>query len=130
LVAAFELALQQLLDEADGPVRVRVDGNSIPLNLVGAESINYLIKGDATDWVIGAASILAKVERDALMCEKSQAYPVYHWDKNKGYGSASHIQSIQEHGLSPLHRVTFCTRFTRDQGLTVQEILGSPGGET
>lgn len=68
-----------------------------------------LIKGDALSYVIGAASILAKVYRDELMVEYAKAYPEYAFEKHKGYGTKVHIDAIKEHGPCPIHRKTFMT---------------------
>ncbi len=51
----------------------------------------------------------------ALMSELDTRYPGYGFAHNKGYGSADHIAAIKEHGLSPVHRVSFCTAFTQDR---------------
>ena len=48
------------------------------------------------------------------MCRMSERYPVYGFDANKGYASKDHIDAIKEHGLSPIHRVSFCTAFTQE----------------
>ena len=60
---------------------------------------------------ISAASIVAKVTRDALMVALDAEYPAYHFAENKGYGSAEHIAAIREHGLCPVHRASFCSNF-------------------
>ena len=60
---------------------------------------------------VAAASIVAKVYRDALMTKLHMEYPDYHWYGNKGYGAAKHIEAIRKIGLSPLHRVSFCGNF-------------------
>jgi ribonuclease HII len=65
------------------------------------------IKGDATYQSIAAASILAKTHRDLLMENYHQQYPVYHWDKNKGYPTKEHRMGIKAFGASPLHRISF-----------------------
>ena len=70
-----------------------------------------VIHGDALSYSIGAASIIAKVHRDALMDEYAKTYPQYAFEKNKGYGTAAHIQGIKEHGLCPIHRRTFTKNF-------------------
>ena len=62
---------------------------------------------------IAAASIVAKVERDALMCRYAEEYPEYSFDACKGYASAAHIEAIKRYGLTPIHRATFCTAFTQ-----------------
>ena len=70
-----------------------------------------VIGGDALCYSIGAASIIAKVYRDALMDKYAETYPHYGFEKNKGYGTAAHIQGIKEHGLCPIHRKTFTKKF-------------------
>ena len=70
-----------------------------------------VIHGDALSYSIGAASIIAKVYRDHLMDEFAKDYPHYAFEKNKGYGTAAHIQGIKEHGLCPIHRRTFTKNF-------------------
>ena len=66
-----------------------------------------IIKGDAKSVSIAAASILAKVTRDHMMVEYDQLFPDYGFAKHKGYGTAAHIQAIQELGPCPIHRRSF-----------------------
>ncbi len=70
-----------------------------------------IVHGDALSYSIGAASILAKVYRDNLMDKYAEEYPYYAFEKNKGYGTAAHIQGIKEHGLCKIHRRTFTKNF-------------------
>jgi ribonuclease HII len=65
------------------------------------------IKGDAISYLIGAASIVAKVARDRLMCDYSKLYPQYGFEQNKGYGTSEHIRAIREYGPCPIHRMSF-----------------------
>jgi len=65
------------------------------------------IKGDALSYLIGAASILAKVQRDRYMIEQDAIYPQYGFARNKGYGTAEHIAALREYGPCPLHRRSF-----------------------
>ena len=89
------------------PDTVLIDGNPI-----GAHPLEKcVVKGDARVACISAASIVAKVTRDALMVEYAAQYPQYHLDSCKGYASAAHIAAIREYGLSPIHRVSFCENF-------------------
>lgn len=76
---------------------------------LGACSIPQLsiVKGDAKSQSIAAASIVAKVIRDREMLKWHREYPDYHFDRNKGYGTAEHIKVLHERGLSPIHRVSF-----------------------
>lgn len=64
-------------------------------------------RGDQTYQSIAAASIVAKVHRDHLMQALSISYPAYHWDKNKGYGTAAHRRALQDFLPVPHHRKTF-----------------------
>ncbi|HWQ57706.1 MAG TPA: ribonuclease HII [Clostridia bacterium] len=66
-----------------------------------------IVHGDALSYLIGAASVIAKVERDAYMTNMHELYPHYGFDRNKGYGTAEHIAAIREYGPCPLHRRSF-----------------------
>ena len=70
-----------------------------------------IIKGDSKSISIAAASIIAKVTRDRMMRVYDEIYPEYGFAKNKGYGTASHIEAIGKVGLSPIHRHTFVKNF-------------------
>ena len=65
-------------------------------------------KGDATSIAVAAASILAKVTRDDYMIQLDKQYPIYHFAKNKGYGTKDHLQAIENYGFVPgVHRLSF-----------------------
>jgi ribonuclease HII len=66
-----------------------------------------IIGGDAVSFSIASASIFAKVTRDKLMVENHEAWPVYGFDKHKGYGTAFHLQMIKENGICNIHRKSF-----------------------
>lgn len=66
-----------------------------------------IIKGDAKSVSIAAASIVAKVKRDRYMLEMNREYPGYHFERNKGYGTADHIEALKQLGPCPIHRRTF-----------------------
>ncbi|MFA5946008.1 MAG: ribonuclease HII [Patescibacteria group bacterium] len=84
---------------------VFVDGNQrIPYARFDQETV---IGGDGKVFSIAAASIVAKVYRDALMKRLHKRFPVYHWDENAGYGTPAHRTAIREHGLTPFHRTSF-----------------------
>ena len=70
-----------------------------------------IIKGDAKSISIGAASIIAKVTRDAMMVEYDKIYPEYDFASNKGYGSAKHIEALKKYGPCPIHRKSFIHNF-------------------
>lgn len=68
---------------------------------------DIIIKGDEKSVSIAAASILAKVTRDRLMQKIHEEFPMYEFNKNMGYGTKKHIESIHTYGVSPYHRKTF-----------------------
>lgn len=86
------------------PSSILVDGNQLPSVAMPARAI---IQGDATVPAISAASILAKVARDAVMLELHAAYPDFGFDRHKGYGTALHMSALQRLGPTPAHRRSF-----------------------
>lgn len=70
-----------------------------------------IIKGDAKIYSIAAASIIAKVTRDRIIRSYDKIYPEYEFIKNKGYGTAKHIEAIKQYGLCPIHRRSFTKNF-------------------
>ncbi len=66
-----------------------------------------LVHGDALSYMIGAASIVAKVARDRYMIELDAKYPMYGFARNKGYGTAEHIAALKKYGPCPEHRRSF-----------------------
>ena len=70
-----------------------------------------IIKGDSLSYSIGAASIIAKVYRDAVMDEYDILYPEYGFAKHKGYGTKTHIDAIKRAGICPVHRRSFTTKW-------------------
>ena len=101
---AMKLAFDNLIKRKFLPQIALVDGNFIPEINCPAKSI---IKGDNKSKSIAAASIIAKQTRDNLMLKMHQKYPQYKWDKNKGYGTKSHLDNIKKHGICDLHRKSF-----------------------
>jgi ribonuclease HII len=69
--------------------------------------VHTLVKADMQCLSVAAASIIAKVERDAMMCELHTQYPAYGWDENKGYGTAAHKEALRTAGPTPYHRVSW-----------------------
>lgn len=100
LVSSEKMQGEKLIVLTDGNMTLDI---SLPQHSV--------IHGDALSYSIGAASIIAKVYRDNMMDEYAKEYPMYAFDKNKGYGTAAHIQGIKEYGLCPIHRRTFTKKF-------------------
>ncbi len=74
-----------------------------------------IIKGDAKSYLIGAASIVAKVTRDKIMEEYAKTYPHYGFERNCGYGTKEHISAIKEFGPCEIHRKTFIKNFLVDK---------------
>jgi len=86
------------------PDEVWVDGNQPPKLTIPVKTI---VRGDQTVAAISAASILAKVTRDALMVELDACHPGYGFADHKGYPTESHIIALNRHGVTPIHRRTF-----------------------
>jgi ribonuclease HII len=87
------------------PHHLLVDGLAVPE--LGLEAHTPYVGGDGQVHCIGAASILAKVTRDRLMVRLAARYPVYGWERNKGYGTPDHLKALDEHGPTPHHRRSF-----------------------
>ncbi|MBQ8685011.1 MAG: ribonuclease HII [Clostridia bacterium] len=105
ILQATKLGMKRAIETlAICPEAVLTDGN-MTIDITPPQ--RSVIHGDALSYSIGAASIIAKVHRDALMDEYAKTYPHYAFEKNKGYGTAAHIQGIKEYGACPIHRKTF-----------------------
>lgn len=122
IVAALREAALAALDDlaARGivPDAVILDGShdwltAGPADLFSVEPVRQtppvtmIVKADAACASVAAASVAAKVERDALMVAAHGEHPHYGWDSNKGYGAAGHLQALRTHGPSPLHRLSW-----------------------
>ncbi|OYY95967.1 MAG: ribonuclease HII [Hydrogenophilales bacterium 28-61-23] len=81
-----------------------IDGNRCPQLLIPARAI---VKGDASEACISAASILAKTERDQEMRRLADTYPMYGFERHAGYPTAAHLAALEAHGASPIHRKSF-----------------------
>lgn len=109
ILEATKLGMKKAVESlASTPSVVLTDGN---MTLDISHPQKSIVHGDALSYSIGAASIIAKVHRDALMDEYAKLYPEYAFEKNKGYGTAVHIKAIKEVGLCPVHRRTFTKNF-------------------
>lgn len=87
------------------PELLLIDGNRFkPVHQIDFKCI---VKGDSTYYSIAAASVIAKTYRDRLMAELHLQYPVYLWNKNKGYPTKEHREAIIRNGESPCHRKSF-----------------------
>lgn len=78
-----------------------------------------IVGGDSKSASIAAASIIAKVTRDRIMCEYDAIYPQYGFSKHKGYGSEDHLKNLREHGACEIHRRSFAP---------VREVVSSDNG--
>ena len=113
ILEATKLGMKQAVEgltlpDGSKPEIVLTDGNmTLDIELPQFS----VVHGDALSYSIGAASIIAKVYRDAKMDDYAKEYPHYGFDQNKGYGTAAHIQGIKEYGLCPIHRRTFTKKF-------------------
>ncbi len=109
ILAATKLGMKRAVEGLSvRPDFVLTDGN---MTLDIAVPQRAIVKGDALVCSIGAASILAKVYRDALMAEYAAEYPEYGFEHNAGYGTAEHIRAIGEYGICKIHRRTFIKNF-------------------
>ena len=105
ILHATYLAMKRAVDGLSvRPDLALIDGNRKPNT--GVEEVT-IVKGDSKSISIAAASILAKVSRDRYMLELDKMYPEYEFAKHKGYPTALHYEKIKEHGISPVHRLSF-----------------------
>ena len=112
ILNATKLAIKKAIEGLEiKPDLILVDA------LTGIETFGIpyksIIKGDAKEYSIAAASIIAKVTRDRMMLEWDKVFPEYGFAKHKGYGTASHIQALKENGPCMLHRKTFIKNFIK-----------------
>ncbi|MGL5445694.1 MAG: ribonuclease HII [Rhabdaerophilum sp.] len=105
LQASF-LAMKRALNALPfAPDFALIDGNKLPKHLsCPAEAI---VKGDARVAAIAAASIIAKVARDAMMAEAAKLYPDYSFEKHMGYPAPAHLVALRSMGLTPIHRLSY-----------------------
>ncbi|MDR3684423.1 MAG: ribonuclease HII [Geothrix sp.] len=105
ILEATMMAMRQSVSElAVRPRILLVDGNRGPRTGLPERLV---VDGDALSCAIGAASILAKAHRDALMIALEEAHPGYGFGQHKGYGTALHRARLQELGVSPVHRLSY-----------------------
>ena len=105
LKASFLAMHQAIAQLKKKPGLLLIDGNRFsPYKKIPHQCF---VKGDGRFASIAAASVLAKTYRDEFMLQLHQEYPHYHWNKNKGYGTAAHREAILTHGLCQYHRKSF-----------------------
>ncbi|MDX2003978.1 MAG: ribonuclease HII [Meiothermus sp.] len=102
VLGATLLAMQRAVQGlAVTPELALVDGNRLPKLGIPARAV---VRGDVLEPAISAASILAKVARDAAMVELHARHPQYGFDRHKGYLTAAHLEALKTYGVSPVHR--------------------------
>lgn len=105
ILQATLLAMRRAVEALDPqPASIEVDGLHVPRVVMPARAV---VRGDATVPAISAASILAKVARDAAMHALHLAHPQYGFDRHKGYGTALHLEALRRLGPTPAHRQSF-----------------------
>ena len=109
ILEATRLGMKKAIESLEIPPEVVLTDGNMTIDTHFPQ--HSVVHGDALSYSIGAASIIAKVYRDNMMDEFAKTYPQYGFEKNKGYGTAAHIQGIKEHGLCPIHRRTFTKKF-------------------
>jgi ribonuclease HII len=119
---ATALAMQRAVRRLSCPPgHLLVDGLAVPE--LGLETQTAIVDGDAKVHCIAAASILAKVTRDRLMERLAARHPLYGWDRNKGYGTAEHLEALDRHGPTRHHRQSFQpVQYTFEELLSVAEL--------
>jgi len=105
ILEATKLAMRNVIYQMNEATVALIDGN-FTVNNVDIEQMS-LIRGDSRSASIAAASIIGKVIRDRHMDKLHKIYPIYGWDKNKGYLTKEHIEAIQTYGPCEYHRKTF-----------------------
>jgi ribonuclease HII len=105
ILHATMLAMRRAIEGlCHAPTLALIDGNRCPPSAVRCQAI---VGGDDLVDAISAASILAKTGRDAALHDLHQAYPQYGFDQHKGYPTAMHLERLQQHGVSPVHRRSY-----------------------
>jgi len=118
ILQASLLAMRRAVEAlAFQPSFVLVDGNRLPSWAYAAQAV---VKGDSRVAAIAAASILAKVQRDAELVALDSTYPGYGFAKHKGYPTAAHLQALRELGVTAVHRRSFAP---------VKNLLAAPRAE-
>jgi ribonuclease HII len=107
ILEATKYAMLFAVSALDKRNYVLIDGKFSNMDTIDDVPCECIIKGDGKSISIAAASIVAKVYRDSIMRELHKEYPIYGWDRNKGYLSKEHIEAIKLYGPSEYHRISF-----------------------
>ena len=109
ILQATYLAMERALTNLSvKPELALIDGNRAKDFGVSVETV---VKGDSRSANIAAASILAKVTRDDLMQQAAENFPQYGFEIHKGYGTKAHYAALDEHGVCPIHRMSFLKKY-------------------
>lgn len=113
ILNATFLAMKRAVDNLDISADfAMIDGNRLPDLKIPSVAI---IKGDGLSHSIACASVLAKVTRDRVMKEAAEKYPLYAFEKHKGYGTKLHTDLLKQYGPCPIHRKTFLTKILNNK---------------
>ncbi|MDQ3093851.1 MAG: ribonuclease HII [bacterium] len=93
--------------DAKSKDKILIDGSVNFIKSTMYINVATKVRADQTEPIVSAASIVAKVLRDQLMSEYGMDYPDYNFAKNVGYGTAGHIKSLDQFGITPLHRKSY-----------------------
>ena len=114
-------AIANILNATKLGVKIALEGLKQKPEIIMVDALNNMdtlgipyisvVKGDAKNYCIAAASIVAKVTRDRIMRQWDEVYPVYGFSKHKGYGTAEHIRILKENGPCMIHRKSFIKNF-------------------
>ncbi|HRH92990.1 MAG TPA: ribonuclease HII [Candidatus Peribacteria bacterium] len=125
ILAATERAMQAAVAEVAlraSPLYLLVDGRDA---FWFDHPHSSIVRGDQSEPCISAASILAKVTRDKLMCDLGEEYPAYGFAVHKGYGTPGHYAAIEKHGCNPHHRKTFLKAVLQVRGTSTKRRAGT-----
>ena len=101
---ATKLAMKEAISKLDPqPEHLLIDAMKLDLPITQTS----IIKGDANSLSIAAASIIAKVTRDKIMANYDKEFPGYDFSQNAGYGTTKHLEGLEKHGVTPIHRKSF-----------------------
>ena len=101
---ATKLAMKEAISKLDlQPEHLLIDAMKLDLPITQTS----IVKGDANSLSIAAASIIAKVTRDKIMANYDKEFPGYDFSQNAGYGTTKHLEGLEKHGVTPIHRKSF-----------------------